>query len=61
MDLMGTLARLIELKEHPGSSTWFKDHTVVFSDQAALGTLHRLQLTFKAAIKFKYTKITLDS
>ncbi len=32
-----TLARLIELKEHPGSSTWFKDHTVVFSDQAALG------------------------
>ncbi len=33
----GTLARLTELKEHPGSSTWFKDHTVVFSDQAALG------------------------
>ena len=23
----GTITRLVELKEHPGSSTWFKDHT----------------------------------
>ena len=33
----GTLTRLVELKEHPGSSTWSKDQTAVFSDQAALG------------------------
>ena len=26
----GTLTRLVELKEHPGSSTWFKDRMAVF-------------------------------
>ena len=35
--VMGTITRLVELKEHPGSSTWFKDYMAVFSDQAALG------------------------
>ena len=32
-----TVARLVELKESPLSSTWFKDHTAVFSDVAAFG------------------------
>ena len=32
-----TTKRLKELKEHPNSSTWFKDHMEVFSDPAQLG------------------------
>lgn len=32
-----TVARLVELKESPLSSTWFKDHTAVFTDESSLG------------------------
>ena len=32
-----TIARLDELKEKPLSSTWFKDHMSVFSDESSLG------------------------
>ena len=32
-----TVNRLVELKEQPESTTWFKDHATVFSDEAALG------------------------
>ena len=32
-----TLSRLKELKEPPSSSTWFKNHSLVFSDQEQLG------------------------
>lgn len=35
-----TTDRLTELKEKPLSSTWFKDHTSVFSDGTALGDRH---------------------
>ena len=34
-----TLSRLKEIKDHPLSSTWFKDHSLVFSDQDQLGNL----------------------
>ncbi len=33
----GTLSRLKELKETPSSSTWFKNHSLVFSDPELLG------------------------
>ena len=33
-----TTKRLKELKESPKSSTWFKDHCLVFSDSTQLGT-----------------------
>ena len=33
-----TTKRLKELKESPKSSTWFKDHCLVFSDPTQLGT-----------------------
>ena len=32
-----TLSRLIELKENPLSTTWFKDHRNVFTDSNLLG------------------------
>ena len=32
-----TLSRLIELKENPSSTTWFKDHRNVFTDSNLLG------------------------
>ncbi len=34
-----TTGRLRELKDNPSSSTWFKDHSLVFSDPAQLGEL----------------------
>jgi hypothetical protein len=33
----GTVSRLIELKENPSSTTWFKDHKNVFTDPNLLG------------------------
>ena len=35
-----TTDRLTELKDKPLSSTWFKDHTSVFSNETALGDRH---------------------
>ena len=32
-----TVNRLVELKEQPESTTWFKDNAAVFSDKVALG------------------------
>ena len=32
-----TTKRLTELKEHPNTSTWFKDHSAVFTDPSQLG------------------------
>ena len=32
-----TIARLQEIKDTPTTSTWFKDHTTVFSDPDQLG------------------------
>ena len=34
----GTITRLKELKDNTNSSTWFKDHMNVFSDNALLGS-----------------------
>ena len=31
---------LMELKENEHSSTWFKDHSLVFTDRAQLGSKH---------------------
>ena len=38
------VGRLRELKDHPSSSTWFKDHPQVFSDPKQLGQLE-VQIT----------------
>ena len=38
MLVQGTVARLMEIKEDVSSTTWFKDHTAVFTDPGELGT-----------------------
>ena len=42
--LQTTVVRLRELKDRPSSSTWFKDHSQVFSDPKQLGQLE-IQIT----------------
>ena len=44
MMVQTTISRLRELKDHPSSSTWFKDHSLVFSDPKQLGEL-KIQIT----------------
>ena len=44
MMVQTTISRLRELKDHPSSSTWFKDHSLVFSDPKQLGQL-KVQIT----------------
>ena len=61
----GTLTRLVELKEHPGSSTWFKDHTTVFSNQAALGNRNIVVIqadedNFSAKVYRPYIQTVID-
>ena len=38
MLVQGTVTRLMEIKEDVSSTTWFKDHTAVFTDPGQLGT-----------------------
>ncbi len=58
----GTLSRLKELKETSSSSTWFKNHSLVFSDPELLG---KRNITVTESDKFGfidtiYTSLTYN-
>ena len=53
MMVQNILGRLKELKDHPTSSTWFKGHFLVFSNQNQLG---QLDITISETDKETFTK-----
>ena len=51
--VQSTVGRLEELRDHPTDSTWFKDHSVVFTHPNQLG---HLDITISESTKESFVK-----